>query len=92
MRKLSLLSRMRTCGRRRPLSGPIPCNATVRILLRAHPSATPAPNGGMRPSGTHAAPSVDAAERVAAASAASLAARRSSILIAKLTRASAASL
>ena len=43
MRKLSLLSRMRTCGRRRPLSGPIPCNATVRILLWAHPSATPAP-------------------------------------------------
>ena len=30
MRKLSLLSRMRTCGRRRPLSGPISCNATVR--------------------------------------------------------------
>ena len=54
MRKLSLLSRMRTCGRRRPLSGPISCNATVRILLRALPSATPAPNGGMRPSGTHA--------------------------------------
>ena len=50
-----------------------------------------ASNGGMRPSGTHAAPSVDAAERVAAASAASLAARRSSILIAKVTRASAAS-
>ena len=54
MRKLSLLARMRRCGRRRPLIGLFPGNATDRVLPWAHPAATSSLNGDMRPTGMYA--------------------------------------